>query len=563
MQKKKSKGNLKKMIFLFIALIIISLMATGIILSKLMKETSVKQKQTQKEAWFFQQSIESEKPVVLENAFILSTNENKLTFLHKNETYSIEGNLSEEIYGIADIVIDGIKVSKIRFKPDSKEGILTNYTEADLTLDKTTILHRKEDIPVYKAIENTIEQTNWGAFVIGASKIKCILEEGQVSAILLEENVTPKDIRIVIKNGNSIFHSDIYIKKQSTQEILAVKGQMQAQNTNTLEITDEQGLVLCDKDGISLSQPYPNTFRIIQVSEGLVLINETDMETYLKYVLPSEMPNSFELEALKAQAVCARTYAYAQMYNTSYAKYGANMDDSTSFQVYHKQVPSEKTNEAVETTRGEVVSCNGELITCYYYSTSPGVTNDLTSWGTGNRVYISVMGLEMANQLNLSNHNDFSNYIRNTYTCYDTESPYYRWQAKLDISKIKDTQKGMLQSIEIKTRNSAGYITELLLHYEHGQDKLIKEGDIRNKLGEYLKEVVLNNETIRTDFSSLPSACFEVLKTDNGQITLQGGGFGHGIGLSQYGADAMAKAGREYKEIVEYYYHNVVIKKID
>ncbi len=558
----KFDRKLKKMLLLLIVLVIVSLIATGMILSKLMKdakEASVKQDGP----WFFQQSLETGETVILENAFLISSKEKKITFLHKNEIYTVEGESSEELFGIADIVIDGMDISKIRLKPDGKTGVLTSYNENTLTLDNTNVLNRKEDVPVYKIIEGNVQQTDWGAFVIGASKIKCILQEGQVSAILLEEDTMPQDVRVIIKNGNSLFYSDVYVKKQSTQEVISAKAQMQAQNINVLEVTDEQGLFLCDANGATSGEAYQGSFRILQTEEGIILINTVDMETYLKYVLPSEMPSSFEPEALKAQAVCARTYAYAQMHNASYAKYGANMDDSTSFQVYHKQVPSEKTNLAVEETKREVVSCNGSLITCYYYSTSPGVTNDLSVWGTDNRAYISVMGLDTANQLNLSQNGDFSNYIRNTYDCYDTESPYYRWQAKLDISQIKDTQKGLLQSIEVQKRNNAGYITELLLHYENGQETLIKEGEIRNKLGNYLSEIVLNNESIRTDFSTLPSACFEVLHTENGTITLQGGGFGHGIGLSQYGANAMAKKGFGYKEIVKYYYSNVAIKKIE
>lgn len=555
----KLDKKLKKLLLFLISLVIISLIATAIIVSKLMKETSAKEEKL----WFFRQSLETKEPVILENAFLVSAKEKKIKFIHKNETYTIDADLSEEVFGIADIVISDGAISKIRFKPTEKDGILTSYTENTVTLDEQNTLNRKDDVPVYKITEQQVEQTNWGAFMIGTSKIKCILEDGCVNAILLEEDSMPKDVRVIIKNGNSLFYSDIYIKKKSTQELISAKAQLQAKNEAVAEFYDEQGLILCNAKGTALGEPYLGSLRVLQTQEGLMLINEVDMETYLKYVLPSEMPSSFEMEALKAQAVCARTYAYAQMYNASYAKYGANMDDSTSFQVYHKQVPSQKTNVAVEETKGEVVSCNGSLITCYYYSTSPGVTNDLSAWGTDKRAYISVMGLDMANRLDLSNHQDFSNYIRNTYACYDTDSPYYRWQAKLDISQVKDTQKGLLQSIEITERNDAGYITRVVLHYQNGQETLTKEGEIRNKLGMYLSEIVLSNESIRTDFSMLPSACFEVLNAGNGRITLQGGGFGHGIGLSQYGANGMAKKGKDYKDIVSYYYSNVAIKKIN
>lgn len=557
----KFDKKVKKMLLFLLLLIILSLVATGVIIWNLTneaKEVSVKEDRP----WFFEQSLETGETVILENVCFVSSMEKNITFLHKNEIYTIEGTVTEPLYGVADIVIDGTNVTKIQLKPDSRIGVLSSYTENTLTLDHTNELNRMADVPVYKCMGDNVEQTDWGAFVIGVSKIKCILQQGQVCAILLEEDTIPQDVRVVIKNGDSLFYSDIFVKKQSTQEVISAKAQMEAQNTTTLELQDEQGLFLCDANGEIGGSAYFGSFRILQAEEGLVLINTVDMETYLKYVLPSEMPSSFEIEALKAQAVCARTYAYAQMHNTSYAKYGANMDDSTSFQVYHKQVPSEKTTLAVQETKGEVVSCNGALITCYYYSTSAGVTNDLSVWGTDDRAYISVMGLETTNPLELSQNSDFSKYIRNTYDCYDTPSPYYRWQAKLDISQVKNEQKGHLQSLEVQQRNDAGYITKLLVHYENGQETLVKEGEIRNQLGNYLSEIVLSNETVRTDFSVLPSACFEVLHAENGMITLQGGGFGHGIGLSQYGANTMAKNGIGYKDIVKYYYNNVTVKKI-
>ena len=72
----------------------------------------------------------------------------------------------------------------------------------------------------------------------------------------------------------------------------------------------------------------------------------------------------------------------------------------------------------------------------------------------------------------------------------------------------------------------------------------------------------MKNEQVRTDLTMLPSACFEVLVNADGQIVLRGGGSGHGIGMSQYGARGMAEKGYDYKEILNYYYKNVVVKKM-
>ena len=113
---------------------------------------------------------------------------------------------------------------------------------------------------------------------------------------------------------------------------------------------------------------------------GIVLINELPVEDYVRYVLPSEMPSSFNREALKAQAVCARTFAYRQMKSDDYAEYGANLDNTTAYQVYHGAEPTKATNQAVRDTQGMVLTSEGELIDCYYYSTSAGYGENLEGW---------------------------------------------------------------------------------------------------------------------------------------------------------------------------------------
>ena len=286
------------------------------------------------------------------------------------------------------------------------------------------------------------------------------------------------------------------------------------------------------------------------------------MELYLKYVLPSEMPRNFGAEALKAQAVCARTYAYVHMNNQSYAKYGANIDDTTSFQAYHTTYRTEETDAAVEATVGEVVTCNGELISCYYFSTSPGVTNLTSSWGGETKEYLACAGLEFVNGLDLTKDADFSRFMTTQQVSYDAVSNYYRWKAVLDISSVRDKEKGALKSVVINKRNEAGYVTELELVYDKKTEILKKENEIRTVLGNYLQEVILQNEQVRTDLTRLPSACFEVLVNTDGQIVLRGGGNGHGIGMSQYGARGMAEKGYSYKEILDYYYENIIIKKL-
>lgn len=548
----------KKITVVILLLTVISLIFTGIILVNMVKDTDGEEKR----AWFFEESVQTGQPVVLKNAYIISTEEGKLKFLYDYKTYEVDGQMTEDYTGIGDIHIDGEKVSKVYVKPDYIEGVLQSYTEGEVVLKEHGTEQKNTALPIYQLVDGQVKQREWTQMIIGVSNVQCVMEKGVVCSIVLQEDVVPTDIRVVIKNGSGIFHSQIYVKKQSDGSIININSYMNDAGITNYTLDDSQGLVLCDSAGKELEEVFEGKLHFIMEPQGIVLINELPMETYLKYVLPSEMPRNFGEEALKAQAVCARTYAYTHMTNQSYAKYGANVDDSTDFQAFHNTKRTVETDAAVDKTIGEVATCNGELISCYYYSTSPGVTNNMTSWEGKDTEYIACAGLEFSQGLDLTDATDFSKFMTQQVVSYDAISSFYRWKAVLDISSIKDEEKGALQSISVKKRNEAGYITELELKYANKTEVLKNENKIRKALGAYLQEVILQNEQVRTDLSMIPSACFEVLDISDGKIVLRGGGFGHGIGMSQYGARGMAEKGHDYKEIIDYYFENVVVKKL-
>lgn len=554
----KGKIGKKKITFVILMLTIISLICTGLIVANLMKDTDV----AEARLWFFEESIQTGQPVVLKNAYIISNENEKLTFLYDYKTYEVEGNLAQEYIGIADVHIDGEKISKISAKSNGIEGILQAYTDGEIILKEHGAERKDIALPIYQIVDGHVIQREWTHMIIGVSHIECIMEKGIVCGILLKEDVVPNDIRVLMKNKDSIFHPQVYVKKQSDNTIIDINAYMGESRVTRYTLEDAKGLVVCDSRGNALEEVFEGKLHFYMEPQGIVLVNEVPMETYLKYVLPSEMPRTFGTEALKAQAVCARTYAYVHMNNQSYAKYGANIDDTTSFQAYHNTNRTKETDAAVEATKGEVATCNGELISCYYFSTSPGVTNNITSWGGGESEYIACAGFEFSEGLDLMEDADFSRFMTQQVVSYDAVSNYYRWKAVLDISSIRDKENGVLKDVVVKKRNEAGYITELELRYQNKTETIRKENDIRKVLGKYLQEVILQNEQVRTDLAMLPSACFEVLVNADGQIVLRGGGNGHGIGMSQYGARGMAEKGYNYKEILEYYYQNVVIKKL-
>ena len=104
-----------------------------------------------------------------------------------------------------------------------------------------------------------------------------------------------------------------------------------------------------------VGEGYPGELDYYEEPQGWVIVNEVPLEEYLRFVVPSEMPASYALEALKAQAVCARTYAVWQMQEYAYPEYEAHVDDSTSYQVYHKIDSQNSTDQAVEETAGQIL----------------------------------------------------------------------------------------------------------------------------------------------------------------------------------------------------------------
>ncbi|MBR2045576.1 MAG: SpoIID/LytB domain-containing protein [Agathobacter sp.] len=546
----------KKITAIILLIVGICLVITGLILSKLMKSANGESDRY----WFFEESVSTGQPIVLEDVFIVSVTEDKLSFIYDYMTYVVEGSLAEPYFGVANITIHGDNIEKISIKPDSMTDILSAYTDQTITLKNNGIYNRREALPIYQIINNQVLQVDWNHTIVGVSNLEYILDNGVISAILIKEETVPTDIRVVIKNGDNIFYDNVYIKTRSNGGVLDAAAYFSSNQEQILSVNDGLGLEMCDNSGNPIEVPFEGYLHVYKTENGFVVINEVDMETYLKYVVPSEMPTSYGHEALKAQAVCARTYAYSQMHNQSYAAYGANIDDSTAFQAYHNTGRYPESDAAVDETAGEVITCNGELITCYYYSTSPGVTNNMSAWESADTEYIACSGMEFSDGLNLQIESDFSKFINQQTECYDAGSSFYRWNAVLDIATIRDESKGALQGISVKARNEAGYITAIELQYANTTEILRNENDIRRALGVYQTEIQLNNGQTRTDISMVPSACFEVAEVSDGKIVLRGGGFGHGIGMSQYGAKSMAELGYDYKDIINYYYENVEVE---
>ncbi|HIS25465.1 MAG TPA: SpoIID/LytB domain-containing protein [Candidatus Pullilachnospira intestinigallinarum] len=330
---------------------------------------------------------------------------------------------------------------------------------------------------------------------------------------------------------------------------------------------------------------YEGSLTVTAEEEGFLLCSQVDLETYLKYVVPSEMPSGYPAEALKAQAVCARTYAVRQKEENRLKQYGADVDDSVSFQVYNNIGRQSSTDEAVDATGGVVMTYEGEPIQAYFFSTSCGHTSTDEVWGGEGAPYLR--SVEVSRQSVepdaleawaagpfLASEESFRNFLDlPDPDDYEREDTWYRWQITLPVRLLQQAagkfcpQVGTVAGIKVLERSGGGAAKKLEITGDQGVCLLKDEYSIREFLSPGDVPITCGDGTLSTAMSILPSAYFvcepvyqeEALKA----VTLRGGGYGHGVGMSQNGARHLADDGKNWKEILNVFYREITLEQPD
>ncbi len=279
--------------------------------------------------------------------------------------------------------------------------------------------------------------------------------------------------------------------------------------------------------------PAENAGPSVEVSvyrEEQKQIEKVDLEEYVAGVVANEMNASFEPEALKAQALAARTYIVRRMISGTESGLpdGAIVGDSITYQVYKNKTELKSTwkngdydwkmkkiEDAVQATAGQILTFDGEPIDALFFSTSNGYTeNSDDVW---------------ANSIS---------YLKSVESPWDKSSPKFNGQEEISV-----------QEFESKLGVSVGNSASIMTNVEYTSGKRVAKAningrelagtDIRDKLG--LKS---------TDFT---------MTRDGQNIIVTTKGYGHGVGMSQYGANGMAAEGKTYEDIVKYYYKGVAV----
>ncbi len=354
--------------------------------------------------------------------------EGKEDFYLFGEGVAADRSLREQV---ADIILINEKIAAVHSKTEKISGRVLSVDESGIVLEGEGRYDFAPEMKVYR-IFSSLSERQPSDLVIGYDFADFVLQEGKICAILLAREEAMESIRVLLKNSDygGLFHPGVeltcdteyilrYGEGDQTVEELHQAGEIcRIEEGSTYfqgsvpkgsgsqgrysQGSNSQGggslgsriavipTVLTGKVtllSVSRSQGTPSyrgRLEFLSTASGIVVINELPLEEYLYSVVPSEMPASYPREALKAQAVSARTYAYRSMLHAGYPQYGAHVDDSTSYQVYNNILEQEAATTAVKETYGQLLYReDGEtLVETYYYSTSCGMGTDESVWST-------------------------------------------------------------------------------------------------------------------------------------------------------------------------------------
>lgn len=573
-----------------------------------------------KEVKQYQQMENENQNGTLYNVWIIKGEEQNMTALVNGTVYEfqLKKTINQKLEKVvADLEVKESVVQKIVLKEDTIHGKVLSIDEDSIEIEGYETLPMGKGYKVYK-IYDELEQKSENDVLLGYDIADFVVADGKVCAALIRKPVKIGNIRVLLKtNGyESEYHDKVSLtgtsdftvkigKKKTTYK----KGEKVTFRPDKEDFSESKRIsITLKKNGkikmlsMKRNNGTPSYRGTIEVNwkkgKGLVVINELPLEEYLYGVIGSEMPVSYGEEALKVQAVCARSYAYKQLLYGGCGKFGAHVDDSVSYQVYNNTAECKETINAVNKTEGKILKYNGDVVTAYFFSTSSGYTATAADvWsGESSEVYLNgKLQNKKQKNMDLSKEKNFISFIQDKeYDSFDKDFPWYRWQVtmsaeelqqsieqnivaryqknnKMILTKKKDgsfssqsiNSVGKVTDIKVLERGKSGVIKSLQISGTKAKIKVITEYNIRLLLAPLANTIYRKDDSQVQGMSMLPSGFFYVEKNkEKGTFTFYGGGYGHGVGMSQNGAKAMVDEGYTYEEILQHYYTDVDIVSV-
>lgn len=566
------------------------------------------------EGEFLQYLSLSNRSITVKNVWCRAVQNEKLTIFAKQNTVTLPvTNAANDAAGhVVDVTIANQQVQSVTKKEATVNGKVVSVTKDSISLEKKTY-KRSSTLPVYVTYEGIKELSSLAA-LMSYKSVHLVLEQEQVVAVIIPASEQTTMLRVLLNTTGfqSKFHEQITVtadtafsvsqgeKKGSYQkgeEITFLPGDVALNERIRIEPKAQEGRLIVKSIERAYGNPsYRGSLEIAKTEEGMVLVNEVGVEPYLYAVVPSEMPVQYGSEALKLQSVCARSFAFSQLHDPSFLAYGAHLDDSVNSQVYNNTKECDESILAVDSTCGQVLYDGGSLVTTYFFSTSCGYTGNSSDVWISNAAPPSYLtGKLQASEggtLDLKDETTFRTFIdhTNAYDFFEKEEPWFRWTVAMSKKQIQALVEknlssvsryvsvkqddgnykqqeiasiGSLKDIKVGERSSSGVLKSLILVGSKAQIMVTSEYGIRKLLGDGTIPITVNgggtlNQTM------LPSGYFyfDIIKTKNGKIktvTYHGGGYGHGVGMSQNGAKTMGEKGYTYEQMLSYFFEGTTL----
>jgi len=377
----------------------------------------------------------------------------------------------------------------------------------------------------------------WAGISKELSKNKIKTSKKQEIKIKKKDEVTK--LRVLVKNPSKrikVLSAGNIVISDNTSGKMYYSGWgpivLTEKNNEILINGSSTGLRVCkiqsDSTAITVNgSQFRGFFTIHAKLHNLYTINHVNLEEYLYGVIPEEMPTRWDKQALMAQAVAARTYALCMKTKNRHEEY--DIKSTTAAQVYGGySAENIRTTKAVNNTRGQVMTHNGRLIIAYFHSNSGGHTEDP----------VNVWNVKIP-------------YLQGVPDNFSTSAPGNAWEFFLSYKGIKNSLNkngmkiGPIKHLQIAEKSPSGRNRKIRIVTDTGVVN-ISGNMFRASMGE----------------AKIKSTLFTVTPYSKG-IIFKGRGFGHGVGMSQWGARKMAMKGVNYKDILKYYYQDIRIVKMD
>lgn len=401
-------------------------------------------------------------------------------------------------------------------------------------------------------------------------------------------------IRVILTNGGDYYQSyveftcntgfsvntDGKIKKYNADELVSYGSNSKASSIIVQPDSADGRITVSSLSKSGGTPSYHGVLDISRDSSGYMIVNQVGIEDYLCAVVSSEVSSSYSKEALKAQAICARGFAYRKL-GSNYRGYNADLDDTTACQVYNNSPETDNSIAAVQETVGIVPTYDGEIINAVYFSTSCGTTTTSDQvWG-GYMPYtctrIQNTSLDVPYFSDEAAFRDFMDGKTDT-DVVERDLPMYRWTVTYTedemrsaienglarCSGVSATSVGKIKKIEVSSRDDSGLVKEVTITGSDGTVVVSGQSNIRVLFATDGKVITEQDGSELTGWTGVPSNFYYVKKdNDSGLYTLKGGGYGHGVGMSQNGANELAKRGYTCGEIISHYYNGAVLSTVE